>query len=336
MKILNIMLSRELGGIQQAFLDYHEALKLEGFEVINVTSIFAKINRLLPLKHCLLNFGPWDILSRLHLKLIGLLYRPNLIIAHGNRAICFTSRKKSIPVIGVAHNYKLKDFSKCDYIIALTKHMVEHLIEQKFRSDRIILIPNMIKLGLEKTSKDLSVPVKIGTMARFVPKKGIDVFINSLIRLKRQRYEFQVVIGGDGPEKNNLVKLINTQGLQAEVKFIGWVENKTNFFDNIDIFVLPSLHEPFGIIILEAMANGVPVVATKTEGPAEIIRDPLDGLLCDINSSQDLTKKIAYLIDNPSLAKRFTHSSYLRLSENYDIKIVSKLLSSYLKLIINR
>lgn len=330
------MLSRELGGIQQSFLDYNIALESEGCEVTNITSIFAKINSSLLTKFCLPNFGPWDIFSRLYLKLIIIFSKPDVIIAHGNRAISFTSRMRSVPVLGVAHNYNIKSFNKCDYIIALTKHMVEHLIEQNFRSDRIILIPNMIKLGNEKTPKDFSEPVKIGAMARFVPKKGIDVFINSLVRLKRQRYDFQVIIGGDGPEKDNLVRLVNTQGLQEEVKFVGWVNDTASFFENIDIFVLPSLHEPFGIIILEAMAHGTPVIATKTEGPSEIIRDPLDGLLCDINSSQDLTMKISYLIDNPALAKRFARSSYLRLRDNYDIKIVSKLLSSYLKLIVNK
>ena len=336
MKIFNIMLSRELGGIQQAFLDYHDALKSEEFKVTNIISIFAQINKKTPSKFWLLNLGPWDIFSRLHLRLLTFLLRPDIIIAHGNRAISFTTRKKSIPVIGVAHNYKLKNFNKCDYIIALTKHMIEHLIEQKFRSDRIILIPNMIKLVDEKAPRDFSDPIKIGAMGRFVPKKGMDVFINSLVRLKRKRYNFQAIIGGDGPEKEDLIKLVTTQGLTEEVKFIGWVENSNRFFENIDIFVLPSLHEPFGIIVLESMANGVPVVATRTEGPAEIIREPLDGLLCDINSSQDLAKKISYLIDNPHLAKRYTRSSFLQLKENYDIKIVSKLLASYLKLIVNK
>ena len=89
MKILNLMLGRKLGGLEQAFLDYDQALRLEKFDVINVTSVGAKINQSIQPKRKLLNLGLWDMLSVLHLKHIIRSEKPQIIISHGVRAIEF-------------------------------------------------------------------------------------------------------------------------------------------------------------------------------------------------------------------------------------------------------
>ena len=112
---------------------------------------------------------------------------------------------------------------------------------------------------------------------------------------------------------------------------MGWVKDKDRFFADIDIFCLPSLHEPFGIIILEAMGHSLPIVATNTEGPHEILRDGQDGLICDKNSSTDLALKLAYLIGNQNKALEFARSAYLRLEENYAINVVALKLVELIK-----
>jgi len=81
MRILNVMLSKDLGGVQQVFLDQDKAFSQLGHQVINVTSFRAQINSVV---HSLKisNFGNWDLLSRLHLKIIIFFLRPQIIIAH--------------------------------------------------------------------------------------------------------------------------------------------------------------------------------------------------------------------------------------------------------------
>jgi glycosyltransferase involved in cell wall biosynthesis len=333
------MLSRDLGGIQQAFLDYSTALKSQGIEVVNVTSIFAKINHIAVCKEQntikLPNLGPWDFISSLYLRLIIKLMNPDIIIAHGNRAINFVKghlfQCSSPPLIGVAHNYSIKGLKKCDYVIALTKHMEKHLIQQNFNSSNIFIIPNMLAVKEDFVARDYQDPVVIGTLARFVKKKGIDILLRSFKILKDQGYIFKAIIGGNGEERNNLINLSKTLGLNSEILFVGWVQDKDRFFTDIDIFCLPSLHEPFGIIILEAMGRSLPIVATNTEGPQEILRDRQDGLLCDISSSSDLAEKLAYLIDNQKQACEFTKSAYLRLKENYAINVVALKLVELIK-----
>jgi len=333
MKILNIMLSRDLGGIQQAFIDHNHAWKLQNVEVINVTSLFAKIHSVLIQQKIwnfkLPNLGAWDIFSILYLKLLIKFLKPNAIIAHGNRAIKF-SRNNNIVLIGVAHNYNTKWLKKCDYIIALTDHMKNYLIAQKFDKSKIIIIPNMIRIKKEISNKKYKDPVVIGTIARFVPKKGIDIFLHSLSKLKKQKYHFKAIIGGDGAEKNNLINLSKNLGLDNDVSFIGWVKDKDKFFEEIDIFCIPSLREPFGIVALEAMEACVPIVASRSEGLSEIIRDTQDGLLCDVGSSDHLAKNIGYLIKNQDIAHNLTISSYSRLKDKYDIKTLSLFLKNFI------
>lgn len=334
MKILNLMLSRDRGGLEQSFLDYNQAFRLEKFEVINVTSIGAQINSFISSERKLLNLNLWDMLSVFHLRQIIKNEQPNAIIAHGGRAIEFAKLAKTsdIPLIGVAHGHSIKRLIKCDYIISLTRYMRNFLIQNGYPESRIALIPNMINIENNFVPrKKYNKPIMIGTMARLVPKKGIDVFLTSLAKLKEQNYNFKAIIGGDGEEANKLHALSKDLGLENHVSFIGWVKDKKVFYDSIDIFCVPSLNEPFGIIVLEAMKFAVPMVCTKTQGPAEIIRDQQDGLLCEIGSSDDLAEKIAYLINNQESSQDYAKSGYLRLQENYEISTVAKKLAEFIR-----
>lgn len=331
------MLSRDLGGIQQAFVDYSKALELQKFKVINIISVFAKVGMVDSIKrNCikLPNFGVWDIFSILYLWLIIKWIKPDLIIAHGNRAITF-SVANLVPLVGVAHNYSLKGLRKCDYVIALTKHMQQYLIQQNFESAKICLLPNMIDSTEGVAYTPYKQPMVVGTIARFVNKKGIDIFLQALAKLKVKNYQFKALIGGDGEERASLIELATELNLTQQVTFTGWIEDKKEFFNAIDIFCLPSRQEPFGIIVLEAMKYRTPIIATNTEGPREILQDGKDGLLCEVDAS-DLATKLAYLIDNPDKAHEYSKNGYLRLEQNYAINVVSVQLANFIQSIINK
>ena len=118
--------------------------------------------------------------------------------------------------------------------------------------------------------------------------------------------------------------------LDNEVIFTGWVSNKKEFFDQIDIFCLPSTNEPFGIILLEAIEQSKPIVATSSGGPQEIIRHQQDGFIAHTESAKDLARYLAIMINDKELASNMSESAYKRIKETFDIKIVSKQLSQIL------
>ncbi len=332
MKIINIMLSRDLGGVQQSFLDYDKMLKQEKLEVVNITSIGAEINDLIKRDYTLLNMGSWDWLSILRLKSILKKEQPDVIIAHGGRATKFAYyAKDKTPMIGITHSGKLKWVDKCDYIIVLTSAMKKKAMQEGIDQARLVMIPNTVDTSIfsRKEKEETSLPV-IGTMARFVPKKGIDTLLESIAILAKEGLQFKVIIGGGGDEEAAYRLLSKTLGLEHYVEFTGWVRDKEQFFERLDIFCLPSHNEPFGIILLEAMAYKMPIVSTKTEGPLDILTHNSDALLVDIGSQLQMAEAIKKLLDDEILAKSLANQASIRVQKDYDIKIVGKKLLSLL------
>lgn len=342
MRIFNIMLSRELGGIQESFLSYNQALKIAGHEVYNITSYFAKINSFVKNYISLPCLCVWCPVSVLYLKYLIYKCRPDIIIAHGRRAVSFSYYVKthSIPVIGVTHNYKNKHLiKKCDYLIALTRHLKESVICTGANADKVKIIPNMIdvKLTYAALKYDSSKTVTIGTMGRFVAKKGFDNFIYAIKILCDKGLDIKVIIGGEGEEESKLKELSFRLGLSDVITFIGWVQDKdkARFWNDIDIFCIPSKHEPFGIIVLEAMHHSCPIISSNSEGPSEILEDKKDALIFDKNSIEEMSWCLEKLIVDVDEASRYSKSAYNKLKDRYDTTQVSNMLDSFLKTVHN-
>jgi len=115
-----------------------------------------------------------------------------------------------------------------------------------------------------------------------------------------------LVIVGDGPERSSLEKLAATLGLQGKVRFAGMVPHAQlpSFFAGAGVVVVPSLHESYGRVIVEAMAFGRAVVATDTDGARDLIQDGETGLVVPIQDAAALADQIRYLLSNPQVAQR--------------------------------
>ncbi|MBA2629360.1 MAG: glycosyltransferase [Rickettsiaceae bacterium] len=326
MLIFNIMVSRELGGIQQAYLDYNEALEEAGHTVINISSAYAQINDQLTDSIKLPTLTSWCLLSKIYLRILMAIYRPDAIIAHGGRAINFAValKPKSVKLIGVAHNYSYKRLKKCDYVIVITDHLRQYMTDNGYDNDRIFQIPNMLRVSLNYVESKFHEPIVIGSYGRFVKQKGYEYLLDAIAMLKNRGYNARLVLGGGGEDKKQLMNKAKEIGINKITAFPGWIKDKKKFFTEIDIFCLPSIHEPFGIVLLEAMEYSKPIVSTKCEGPSEILDHNVDALLATVNSAEDLAEKLANFIDNPEKAKNCAKSAYSKLCSRYDIKVISK------------
>ena len=369
MHIVNVMFGRGLGGIEQALVDYCEALKMEGHKVTAIISKRAKIKpALLPLGINIIevkNFSAWDFLAKRYIKHVMGQLAPDAVIVHGNRAISlctpfricaqrnfiFKISNLKFKIIGVTHNYSIKRLIGLDAILATTNDLKNKVIEAGQPADKVFKLPNMVRVATKPSPSGrgrgegtldvanpapvpaYSPPPIIGTMGRFVKKKGFDIFIRAIADLKGRGLDFKAVIGGGG-EDENLKKLVTQLDLQDKIEFIGWVSNKQQFFDNIDVFVLPSLHEPFGIILLEAFAHGKPVVVTDSEGPSEIVENGVDSILVKKGDSKAMADGIAVLINNRELAAKIAQNGFAK-AMNYDIKHFAASLSGTIKRIVN-
>jgi glycosyltransferase involved in cell wall biosynthesis len=323
MTILNLMLGRKRGGLEQAAIDYAEALAFANIPALTIISPHAWIETPLVamgLAHqSLPNLGYWDMIAAYRLRGIAHEVNAKAIICHGNRAIGLALRalRGRIPVIAVAHNYATGRFIHADHCFAITEHLSHHLRDGGVQT--ISLMPNMVRLPPSPITRPYRTPPVIGSMGRFVAKKGFDVYIHALAQLKQRGIAFHALLGGSGEEESQLRALIDRLELSQHIDMVGWVKDKAEFFEQIDLFALPSLHEAFGIALIEAMAYGIPVVAADAEGPREIIQHGVNGIIVPRYNETALADGLERLLLHEAEAHAFAIMARNNVAERYSI-----------------
>ena len=334
MHILNIMLGKGRGGIEQVAIDYHQAFESRGHNVTTVVAPSSWAKTVLPLFTTdiidLKNAGQWDPIAAYKLSRIITQEKPDAIICHGNRAIriCLKAAKGRAPVIAVAHNYKNKKFDQCDAVFCITKQLVDQMLSFGIPKEKIFHIPNMVRFSEDPKRPALRTPPVIGAFGRFVDKKGFSIYINALSILKKEGIPFHAILGGDGPTKEILKSEIEKATLTEEITLTGWVTDKDAFFTSIDVFVLPSKHEAFGVVLIEAMNEAVPCISTRSEGPIEILTHEVNGILTPIDDARELAKAIKKVTTNEVLCKQLGKSGHDTIRTTYSVSVVSTLLES--------
>lgn len=327
MKCLHIMLSRGLGGIEQVFLDHTAMLREQGWQVVPVTHPKAAVNASLDATLALPNWGAWDRFASWRLKRLIAQEKPDILLTHGSRALTLARRAAGVtPLVAMAHNYWLKPFCGLQHAFAITPDVAKALAQEGVRE--VTVIPNIVQpvADIAPARRTPQKPPVIGAMGRFVEKKGFADLLTALAELKLFGQPFRAVIAGDGEEAKNLQAQCTELGLEDFVRFPGWAKDKRAFFDSIDVFCLPSRHEPFGIVLLEAMAHGVPVVTTPSEGPSQIATPETNALFAH---SSELASALRRLLNEPALAEKIRQGG-LETAARHAPSIVGPQLSSAL------
>lgn len=130
-------------------------------------------------------------------------------------------------------------------------------------------------------------------------KKKVDILIRAFSILSRNNKNIRLKIGGDGPELSNLKKLVHEEGVQDKVFFLGMLSRNQvkKEIESSNAFVLTSEYETFGVVLIEALALGIPVIATRCGGPESIINAEV-GLLINKNSVSETVTAMSYLYEN--------------------------------------
>ncbi len=165
------------------------------------------------------------------------------------------------------------------------------------------------------------------TTSRLVHKNAIDIVIKAL---KYLATSIHFLILGDGPLRSDLESLAKQLKLSERVHFAEQVPNTTiiQYLNISDIFVRPSRSEGFGTSFVEAMAAGVPVVATPVGGIPDFLKDGETGLFCTVDDPEDLARKVTQLLENEQLRKRLMSNASKVVREKYEwSRIVEKMRS---------
>lgn len=162
------------------------------------------------------------------------------------------------------------------------------------------------------------------SVGRLVKRKGYNFLIEALGILKKSGLDAELILVGEGPEHDALASLAKNLGLSGSVKFTGAVssEKKFRYLSASDLYVLSSLHEGFGIVLLEAMLCGLPIVATNVGGQVDIVKQGRNGLLVSPEDPAALAGEIAALIKDPDKRKAM-HAANLEDVRNFSISAVA-------------
>jgi glycosyltransferase involved in cell wall biosynthesis len=172
----------------------------------------------------------------------------------------------------------------------------QRLVEAGFSKDQVVVVPCAITLTTFTANPSIGKHVVYA--GRLSPEKGVETFIAAARLLPQLKF----LIAGDGPIRKEL------EGIAPEnVTFVGWL-NKiqlSDFYSKARLAVVPSRWlEPFGLVVTDAMSNGLPVVASRIGGPSEIVEEEVTGLLFQPGNSVELAEKINTLWTDPDLCRR--------------------------------
>jgi glycosyltransferase involved in cell wall biosynthesis len=180
---------------------------------------------------------------------------------------------------------------------------------------------------------------KLLYVSRLERRKGTQEFIESLPEMLRSNDRITVdIIGKDIPQApkgqyfHDFFLSTVPLDLQKRVKFHGFVEDKKleTFYRNCDVFITPSRYESFGLVYLEAMSYGKPVIGTKVGGIPEIIKDRENGLLVPVNNPKEITRAVLELFDDQDLRKRIGQQAYHTVRNSFSIgRMVEETLKVY-------
>lgn len=170
----------------------------------------------------------------------------------------------------------------------------------------------------------------LGSAGRLSHEKGHHLLIELATILKQRQVSFTLLIAGEGPMKDALIKETIKRGLDGQIVFTGFIENIKSVMETIDIFILPSLWEGFGYVSTEAMASRKPVVAFRTGSNPEIIEENKTGFLAGCYNVTELADKVVQLVNDPVLRKSFGNSGRERVEKLFSSEVTYAEIKKYL------
>jgi glycosyltransferase involved in cell wall biosynthesis len=336
MKILNAIHAQGIGGVNQVFCNYTEVLTKNYHQVALLISDNGynnyKAQKIFKLKNSS------QICDFLKLYWILLTFRPDIIFCHSARLMKWMKILKwfcGVKSVAVNHGISFKSSLHCDYVISINQQISDLVTAAAFQKTRSFVLPNVINIDRQYQKKNLQNPPVIGIYGRIEPRKGFDILIAACGLLAKKGYDFRLKIGGfevPGSYKTDTLKeLVKTQNIAAKCSFVGTVTDKKSFFTDVDIFCVPSLEEPFGLVILEGFLFSTLVISSDSDGGKFLINNAEDGLLFKNGDAASLAEKIIFALNNPLIFNSITTKAFSKLAKGFSFDFMGQEISKILQ-----
>jgi len=230
-------------------------------------------------------------------------------------------------------------FKKGDLFMPVSEHWRKELLDmgcppEKTIVHRMGIALNTFEYRRHRIPSDG--PARLLTVGRLVQKKGHRYAIEAVASLAVGGRDIEYTIAGDGPLRGDLEQLVETHSLRDRVRFLGAVDQEQvrRLYQESDVFVLPSVRADDGdmegvpVVLMEAMASGVPVVSTRHTGIEELVTDGVSGLLSPEKDVAALAEKLRYLLDHPHAAEALARAARHRVEGEFNIDNLNKRLET--------
>lgn len=238
--------------------------------------------------------------------------------------------------------FKQKSFSKTgfnlclklsDYLVTGSEEMKKgYASHYNLNPEKIRVMPNWINLERFKLTKKEDSNIKNLLFVHWLSKrKGADIIVPIVLKLKQTISDFKLIVIGHGPYKEKLLQEIKENNLENLITVLGSIPQKevVGYYDKSDIFIMPSMEEGFPRVLLEAMAMGVPYVATDVGAVREMSPETAQRFLTKPGEVERFVQKIEILITDPKIYKKFREEELEKVKEYSLDNIVNKFIELF-------
>ncbi len=261
-----------------------------------------------------------------------LLHKPLLITTHGTDIRLITNSRLSSFLAKIV-------FRKARYITVVSNFLKEKLLsELDLPEEKVLVIPMPVN-----TEKIRAFPVGQGKsgkiilcVARYTKQKKLNILLEALSLLRDWSVGFETILIGEGPEKDELVRLIKTLSLEEKIKLVGLIsqEELNKYYNLSDVVVLPSVDEGFGLVLVEAGLCKKPVIGARSGGITDIIEDGVTGFLVPPEDKLALAEAMRKILLDDELAGRLGQNAYQQVWKRFSPQaITERFLTIYKKLL---
>jgi len=292
--------------------------------------------------------SPYDRRSAIQIREILADFKPEIVHCHGTRGgwlgLIALRHNKDIKKIYTEHlwtdNYHLSNpayeqFQKrgmkflsryADRIVAVSKAVEKFLLSSGYEKNKIVLIPNGVQseyLKINPIKKPSSAPIILGSVGSLNNQKNFRMLIKAFFLVKSERPDLSIhlQIIGEGPLKKNLEEMVKRHRvIVGLVDLPGRVEDLADRYQHFTIFMNTSLSESFGLAVGEAMAVGIPVIASKIPALEELVGET--GVLVNPRDKEQIKDAILRLIDDEKLRTELAQKAKKRIEKNFSEEIM--------------
>ncbi|HOP64688.1 MAG TPA: glycosyltransferase family 4 protein [Spirochaetota bacterium] len=272
--------------------------------------------------------------------IISALFRiPNVLSLHGGDI--YDPSKKLSPHDSFFFSRVVKFIlNRADRIVAQSTNTRDNAVKYYSPNKDVEIVPLAFHPPepVRATRKELGLnkdDFYVITVGRLIKRKSLQTLIRALGKIKTKKVK--LLIMGDGPEKEYLESVVAENGVQDRVTFLGFLDDndKYRYLKSSDIFALTSLHEGFGIVFMEAMHIGIPIVCTNHGGQVDFLSNRENAILINVGDEEMCSRGILELMKDEKLYKKIVANNRKKIREFYAENVASKYIDIFNE-IVNR